>query len=661
MTIMNQNHGRYVKSLGIASLLIASIFLGIEAFFIFKYKINPTATTLFLHFNYQYRAGNVTISDNIIEEPYYKMLKMFEKHPNWHFTVEFQARMIERIVEVAKYDPFYEEILNLTRKLNHRGQMEIICGFYSSQLIHAYPQEVIEWDFKHAYKILNATNLTRSRVFLGQEGQVDMGFANIFNENWSSGIDTLLISMRQIKTFAPPGQQYPDSPVYNITHIVPNKSINFLTFEFFPKFEAGFTHSWIFFTDAELAVEQEDALIEFDVDEEKLAFWEKQWLMLENKGNRFFTLHEWVTHCINFGAVKNLEFYLPENMWTPLRYNSSSRWMNENEGSTDDGEMIANNRRGFFTVKATKIFYEQYKNQISPVNRSIIKNLTESAEKLLLLSMGTDTTGVNPKGFERRYGEDNVYNAMVNCTHIISIIISEVSGLNFNDTFQIDLLTGDIENDSLNFQYPTYNGISNIDDIPFSIDTYPNLLNYSPNISVKNYVFEGNNYIALEVNFNGTGDWSIDEPNFISLKLNLDASDIIYSPSLTDSINLTINISRNNYDTDPLYIYLPLGNGLIYLPNKSNPDSGLAIINNCSSRHTSILWEKDFLRYHESGGIHLDAIYKILILEDINLKNAVSFAQRINNNPLWIISDNITQMAGYSAYQLYEQMLNADK
>jgi hypothetical protein len=650
-----------VKSLGIASLLIASIFLGIEAYYIFKYKINPTATTLFLHFNYQYRAGNVTISDNIIEEPYYKILKMFEKHPSWHFTVEFQARMIERIVEVAEYDPFYDEILNLTRKLNHRGQMEIICGLYSSQLIHPYPQEVIEWDFKHAYKILKDANLTRSRVFLGQEGQVDMGLAHVLDENWSSGIDTLLISMPQIGTFAPPGHEYPDSPVYNITDIVPNKSMYFITFDFLPKFEAGFTHSWIYIFDAELAVEQEDAVIEFDVDDEELAFWENQWLMLENKGNRFFTLHEWVTHCINFGAVKNLDFYLPENMWTPLRYNSSSRWMNENEGSTDDGEMIANNRRGYFTIKATKIFYERYKNLISPINRSIIENLTESAEKLLLLSMVTDTTGVNPKGFERRYGEDNVYNAMVNCTDIISIIISEVSGLNFNDIFQIDLLTGDIENDSLNFRYPTYNGTLSLDDIPLSIDLYPNLSSYSPNISVKNYSFEDNDYIALEVNFNGTGDWSIDEPNFISLTLNLNASDIFYSPSLTDSINLTIDISRNNYETDPVYIYLPLSNGLFYLSNKSNPDSGLAIINNCSSRHTSLLWEKSFLRYHESGGIHLDAIYKIIILEDTNLKNDVSFAQRINNNPLWIISDNITQMAGYSPYQLYGQMLNADK
>ena len=120
-------------------------------------------------------------------------------------------------------------------------------------------------------------------------------------------------------------------------------------------------------------------------------------------------------------------------------------------------------------------------------------------------------------------------------------------------------------------------------------------------------------------------------------------------------------MSRNDYQNDPVFIYLPLANGLIYIPDPSGANKGLAIINNCSSRHTSILWEKDFLRYEENGGIHLDAIYRILILEDINLEKAVNFAQRINNNPLWIISANITKMAGYSVYQLYQDMLNADK
>ncbi|MBD3229833.1 MAG: hypothetical protein GF329_16745 [Candidatus Lokiarchaeota archaeon] len=275
--------------------------------------------------------------------------------------------------------------------------------------------------------------------------------------------------------------------------------------------------------------------------------------------------------------------------------------------------------------------------------------------------MGTDTTGVNPKGFERRYGEDNVYNAMLNCTRVISVIISEIIGLNINETFQVDLLNHQIENNTSNFQYPTYHGSLNKNNLSFSIETDSSDPTYSPTIAVTNNTFEDMNYNLLEVNFNGTGDWFIDKPNYISLTLNIDSSKIIYCPSITDSINLTKNMSRNDYQTDPVFIYLPLSNGLIYIPNSSSSNSGLAFINNCSSRHSSILWERDFLRYEETGGIHLNASYKIIILEDISLKKAVNFAQRINNQPIWKISSNIEQMGGYYSYDLYQKMLNKDK
>ena len=654
MLSINQRRARYAKSVGIAAIIVGSMFLSIEIYFVYQFWIKPRAISCFFHFNIQYRAGRTEIGDNIIEEPYYKLLQMFDRHPTWNFSFEMQAAMIERMME----KPEYEVILNLTRKLNQRGQMEIVCGLYSSQLIHAYPQTVMEWEFKHAYKVLEAANLTRSRVLLCQEGQMDLGFANILNNNWSTGIDTLLVSWQQVNTYAPPGHKFPDSPVYVSENVVPGKHVYLLLYDYLPKVEAGFMHSWAYVGDAEIAVEAEDPEVEFDVDEARLRFFEQQWSMLENEGAQFFTLEQWLRHCEKVGAVESLDFYIPETHWTPIRYNSSFTWMGNNDGRSDDGEMIANNRRGYFTVQATEIMYNQYKIQISPSNQTIIENLLESAERFVLLSMVTDTTGITPRGYERRYGEGNIYNAMSNCSEVVSIIISEIFGLNISSTFQVDLLAQTIENNTLNFKTPTLIGEINLSNLSISITTQTNPAT-TPTIVVKNYTFEGFNYKTLEVLFPGSWDWNVDVPEQIELKFNLDASNIIYCPSLTDSINLTENMSRSDYGYHPVYMFLPLGNGMIFIPESIYSDVGTAIINNCSSRHTNMLWDNDYLKYLEIGGIHLNASYQVLFLEDIQLSDAVNFAQRVNNQPLWVISDNITKMAGYSAYELYALCANA--
>jgi hypothetical protein len=658
MPTIKQQRAQYVKSLGIASIILSSIFLPIEGYMIYQFWITPRATTIFLHFNFQYRAGKTDVENNIIEEPYFKMLQMFEQHPTWNFSVELQAAMIERMME---NETRFGAILNLTHKLNHRGQMEIICGFYSSQIVHAYPQEVVEWDFKHAFNILQEANLTRSRVMLCQEGQVMLGFANVFNTSYAEGIDTLLVSWQQLHTFSPPGHSFPDSPIYLVENVVPNKKMYLLNYDYLPKIEATFMHSWIFATDAEIAVEKDDAEVEFDVDPIRLKDFENQWLMLEREGNNFFTLEDWTNHCIRAGAVKTLNFYIPEVHWTPIRYNSSFTWMGRNNANSDDGEMIANNRRGYYTVKATRILYQYYKDHISLENRTKIENLIDNAERLVLLAMVSDTTGINPAYYERKYGESNVFYAISNCSESISIISSEISWLNQDNTYQVDLKHHTVNNNSADFIFPINTKMLSLNDLPFEIDarTSSDKSKYEPIKIVREKEFEGLKYKSLEVKFPGTWNWTIDKPNLIQITLFLDASFIHYCPSLTDSISLTRNMSRSEYGSHPIYVWLPLCNGLIFIPNEKISDIGLAIINDCAIRHTTLLWEENFIRYLEVEGIHMNASYHLLILEDINLTDAVNFAQRINDQRLWIVSDDITKMEGYPAYLIYNQVSNA--
>jgi hypothetical protein len=107
-----QRRANYIKSLGVASIIFSGLFLSVEGYAIYQFWITPRATTIFLHFNFQYRAGITEIENNIIEEPYYKMLQVFERHPNWNFTVEMQAAMIERMME---NETRFGDILELTR------------------------------------------------------------------------------------------------------------------------------------------------------------------------------------------------------------------------------------------------------------------------------------------------------------------------------------------------------------------------------------------------------------------------------------------------------------------------------------------------------------------------------------------------------------------
>ena len=115
---------------------------------------------------------------------------------------------------------------------------------------------------------------------------------------------------------------------------------------------------------------------------------------------------------------------------------------------------------------------------------------------------------------------------------------------------------------------------------------------------------------------------------------------------------------RNNYLNHPIYVFLPLSNGLLFIPHNSSILLGTAIIKNVTQRHTSWLWEDNYIKVLETEGIHLDAHHQFFILEDISLDDAHQFANRINLYPPWIISKNVTLIQGNEVYNEYKQMLN---
>ncbi|MFW9936329.1 MAG: hypothetical protein ACFFD5_01665 [Candidatus Thorarchaeota archaeon] len=660
------------KSIAISSIIINVLIIGIVGYFGSFIWFGPRCTTCFFHFNIDYRLGLVEVEDRIIREPYYKLLKLYEKHPNWDFTVECQAEMILRIFNNSEY----EEIKNLTIKLLNRKQLELLCAVQYSELFYAYPADVFELNLIYANQTLADLGLLnqRSNCILFQEGQFAYGLATLLNSVYASNIDTVLVSAQQVKGFRYPGYNKRDYPVFILNNLETGKSIKILQYDYFPKWEAGYFHSWIYLYDGELAFEDEDAELEFTVSEDKLRIYEEELLLLEREGNKFFTCSDWVAYCESQNAIGTLNYYIPECNWANAEYNSSYTWAAKNSDSTDDGEMLANNYRCRHIIYATKMIYEKYKTFIAIENQTLIEIKFESAEKLWLQATCSDSTGVGPDPIERITAEQNVLTAQKNCSEILQIIANNIVEVNVSQ-IQVDLLTETIFNNTDNF-ISLINIVSNdlsLSDLPINViitSEVDNSYNLEPNVSVRSISYNSSdastssevfNLFQLDVIFEGTHDWANDSISEIAIQFEFkelasNFQKIVYSPSLLEENIKTI--ARTKYRHDPLYIFLPLSNGFLFIPNQSSSNIGTMIVKNVTRRHTSWLWEDNYIKIIETEGIHLDAHHQFFIMDNISIDKALNFANRVNLFPPWIVSKNLTKIQGNEVYNVYDQMEN---
>jgi len=672
LLIYNNRRKSLYKKLAISSILIGVINVGIIGLLSSIIWIGPRCTTCFFHFNIDYRLGLADVEDRIIREPYYKLLQMYEKHPNWGFTVECQAEMLFKIFDKIEY----EEIKNLTIKLIERNQMELMCALQFSQLFYMYPADVFELNLKYANMTLQNHGILqkRSNCILFQEGQFAYGLATLLNSPYAANIDTVLVSSQQLKDFRSSNYCGGDSPVYVLENIETGKTIKILQYDYLPKWEAGYLHSWNYLYDGELAFEDEDAEEEFIVSEEKLKAYEQELKLLELEGNEFLTCSEWVIHCEKKNAIKLLDYYIPESNWATTEYNSSYIWAANNGDSTDDGEMLANNYRGRQIIYATHIIYEKYKSFLGFTDQSLIELKFEYAEKLWLQATCSDSTGVGPDPIERVTAEQNILIAEENCSQILQIIANNVEEANVSQ-LQVDLKTEMIYNNTGEFisLVNVINSDLALSDLPLNVIltiAVDNMNSIEPNITISSVKYNSSDAFAnsesfdlyrLDIIFKGTHDWANDSIREIGIQFefkdfNRNFNKIIYSPSLLE--NQIKLIYRDNYIRDPLYIFLPLSNGMIFIPDETSNDRGTAIIKNVTKRHTSWLWEEQFIKVLETDGIHMDAHHQIFLLENITRLQALQFANRINLYPPWVVSKNISLIQGNEVYKIYEQMLN---
>ena len=273
----HRNKKEFLKRIGISAAIISIILVGVVGIFSRFFWIGPRCTTNYFHFNIDYRLGREDVEDRIIREPYYKMLQLYEKHPSWDFTIECQAEMMYQIYTKSEYS----DIADLTDKLLERDQMELICGLQFSQLFYPYPADVLELNLKYANETLKNLNSKvnllekRSNCLLFQEGQFGYGLATGLSSPHAGNINTVLVSAQQIKDFQKPSYSGKHYPVHTLKNSETGKKIKMLTYDYLPRWEAGYYHSWNFLLDAELGFEEPDAKEEFTVSDEKLKAYEQ--------------------------------------------------------------------------------------------------------------------------------------------------------------------------------------------------------------------------------------------------------------------------------------------------------------------------------------------------------------------------------------------------
>ncbi|MHA1819605.1 MAG: hypothetical protein ACTSU2_17040 [Promethearchaeota archaeon] len=650
---------RRLKHEAIALIVFSSVLLGVYIGIGGQSTIlRPKVTTMFFHYNLQYRAGNLEVENTILNESLRSMINMFDKHPTWKYTIEIQSYAIEKLL---KNESAFPNILQTLQRQVNRGQLELICGLYSSQILNAYPGDPLDLSVKITYNILKEANLTRSRVMLFQEGQFAPGLAYHMNRSYWKGIDTVIISQQQLIDFWPKWQALPPSNVPLFISRLGDRQINILRYDYAPRVEAGYYHGWIYWSDAELAIEKDHRASgepEFTVDPNKVKNFEAHYANLEKLGVKFMTIEEWVQHCIDAGYYQELGHYQMSTHWGPTKYDTCYVWFGDNSGNVDDGDMLSDNYRGRNILEATMILNETYWNSLDPANRTLVNQLLNSASRSLILAMVTDTTGINPNPTEREYGYTNIRNVFLNCSEVVKIYTENIPQLAGATQIQIDLATKNITTTpkalfSINNNL-TFDELNQM--VPINISTQTT--GKAPDISVQNITYDSQDLIKLEITFPGTRNWSIRNDD-VEVKFSGNLEQVVYSPPLAE--DLSVRVNRSDYtDENILNIHIPLSNGLIFIPNSRDSNKGLAIIHNTSQYQIAPRWKSDSLTYM-TGKIVFPAPFQFFILNNTDIANAKYLANHLNNNVTWTIAPNVTQMQGFEYLQAYFNSYRGDQ
>lgn len=579
---------------------------------IIYYRGRPLVSTSYYHFNLQYRAGDETTYHEIVENSFQYIIWMHGNHSTWHYSVECQLMLIEFVY--ANYPHIFEAI----KSQNQNGQLELIIPQYSNSFQVPYPSKDFRESLNYTKNRFVELGLTQSKLVLLQEGQWLPGLAQVLDGN--PNLHAAIISKEQCRYF----NVFPQKTILNWTLF--GKSMYAFVIPWVPVVENGVYWHMIYTQDGEKintggAGVNIGVANEFSFNPDKQANLEARHVELEKKGNKFLTLTEFYDSCFVNGEIDTLTHFIPETEWVAASYKQYYTWMGDNSGSMDDGLMLARIYHTRNLIQAADVFLEEcyHEGAITDLTYQTQKALLLSAKKYLWEAMVTDTTGISPREIEGEYGLNKTKDAMDIAQNVISFLKTVKS---YSQSIQIvpynqTIFTNPV--DFVDFSFVRTSDLAEIQSefglelmIDQSYDSvYPPQVNYSViTIPFNNSIFtlyRINVGFRGQYNINITRDTTLDinfgrfsqnlttgisGSNDIAITFKDDWKKAIYSPALAE--NYSIELRRDDYlyrpygsKTEWLFL-MSLCNGFLY-----NPQSGYAIIKDCTTYHLAAKWNND--------------------------------------------------------------------
>ncbi len=672
-----------------AIMLVAAIGLaGLIVYATVDNVTRPIWSTSHYHFNVQYRAGNDTAMNEVVNNSLIPILQMYSRHSSWKANIEFQALMLEWMAKLDNttrltdvFNPDTGEMLydldgmDLLKYLVHRGQIQLIVIQYSDALALAYPY--IEF-FKSInftrgllrnLGLINGTDTSAvSRAVLLQEGQFMLGASRQTRDFRLPGratYDTFLTTRESLSYFG----VKENAPIY--TYSTGGEQIYILPYNLVPSIEGGVLHHILWFQDGENVnagegetwsdvgyVNNTDEAEFFPFDPVKQYNHERRIMDLQAMGNVFVTLDAWVQHLLDRGEAKPLDRWVPETHWSVFRYRSSFIWMGETVGSTayDDNEINTRNYQTHKVLLATETLlnYSLGIGAITPGQWSPqFGNLTRAWLDLAEAEV-TDATGLGPREYEGLSAITKTSTALATARDIQRLVINATPGLNtsvFGLHNAIQLLPSNfgtanpyvVNGSAINFTTVGVSTLQAIADAGVVLKLVNNGTVQVTRVRIEtpwDLALNGTLAYSVKILFPRTNTSAYDE-RWSYAKFTGDFSSMQYSPSLWE--NESVSLSRSDYnpdkmdyyqdwDEEPLdnfEIYLALSNGLIYSSNVN-----CAIIKNCSTVHVCAKWNTDDVRFMQtetrSALNPAGETWEFFVVPGVSMSRAIAFANIVN-------------------------------
>ncbi len=263
------------------------------------------------HYNAQYVAGR--------RDSYWKQtlaslipqLKFHKHHPNWKCNLEISGH---HLLFLERHFP---SVLNVLRKLNNAGTIDMVTVHYSDQIYMAYPKRDLVESIKICDEIYAKLGLVKSPVWFGQENFFGEGITRVMQEN---GYRVALVNRSQYSYFH---SQQPKAAYYRFKEPGIDVLLGGTNGQ-----ENVVQQNWNFWGDGELAFAQANIYFPgYGPSPKKYAERVARYKKQEADGVEFLTVTEYIDWCKKERLPPAELLPILDGSWNHFQYGGTYLWM----------------------------------------------------------------------------------------------------------------------------------------------------------------------------------------------------------------------------------------------------------------------------------------------------------------------------------------------